>query len=277
MARVETVLSQQQKISRCASKKASCPVRIPISPDAVALEQQVSIVKKMLFNDDNDRKYVAILGMGGIGKTTLATAIINDEEIKSRFPTRGFVVVARDPDIVMCQEKIWDAFLGSEKRPKFADARDGRMQLQAALADMCVFLVVDDVWDEEVMAQLDVISTISRVLITSRNNEVADFVQAKHYIVPSLDGKQSMDLFCKHAFDGQKPLKWEERYVEVIVEECAGAPLALDVIAKKARTFNPKDRATVGCTPREMRKWQNLAKTMKEDGVASKGVFDGVF
>ena len=66
MARVQAQLSSQQKISRCASKKEYCSAPIPTSPDAFALQVQISIVKEMLFHDENDSKYVAILGMGGV-------------------------------------------------------------------------------------------------------------------------------------------------------------------------------------------------------------------
>ena len=178
----------------------------------------------------------AILGMGGIGKTTLARAIINDEEIKSRFPTRGFVVVAQDPDIVKCQEKIWNALVNSQDRISFATATDGEMQLQAALKDKCVFFVVDDVWDKEDMMHLDVVSGKSRVLITSRNEEVAYYVQAKRHIVTGLDDASNPRIcFASMRLMVRNPLKWQERYVEEIVKECAGVPLALAVIGREAQ------------------------------------------
>ena len=67
---------------------------VPPKPNAVAMEAQVSIVKKHVMDKENNHKYVALLGLGGMGKTTLAMELVNDKEVKKEFQICGFVVIA---------------------------------------------------------------------------------------------------------------------------------------------------------------------------------------
>ena len=85
-----------------------------------------------------------------------------------------------------------------------------------------------------------------------------------------------MDLFCKHAFDGVQPLKWQQMFVDEIVRQCAGIPLALEVMGREARGFKQKGKGGVRPTPQEKEKWQRVVVTMKEHGAVS-GVFDRIF
>ncbi|CAD7697764.1 unnamed protein product, partial [Ostreobium quekettii] len=209
---------------------------IPVNPKAIGPEAQAAVIKKLILSDTT--KYVALVGMGGVGKTTLAMCVVNDPDVRSRFQKNeqtkclglAFVVVSQNPDIVDCQKRIWEALLGG--KVDFVNAEDGKRRLEAALQDKSFCLVLDDTWDEADMDQLDVASPYSRVLITSRNDKVAHILGAKCHDVTPLDEAQSHQLFCKHAFDGDMPKKWQEKQVQEIIKKCAGLPLSLEIMGK---------------------------------------------
>lgn len=65
------------------------------------------------------------------------------------------------------------------------------------------------------------------MIITSRNDEVADYLHALYHNIAQLNDGQSMELFCKHTFQGRRPLKRQHVSVNDIVQECSGIPLAV--------------------------------------------------
>lgn len=258
-----------------ACTKHYSPSQIPIAPDAVALEGQLCTVRNMLLQ--NETKYVVIWGMGGIGKTTLAHALINDERITANFEKRVFVTVAQNPNITKCQKQIWDAIMDSKQNLQFTNAEDGNWRLRTALRDKAVFIVLDDVWDKGIVAHFDIVSAKSRVLITSRNAKVATSVGARCYATVGLGEDDSMQLFCKRAFATGQPLRWQAPYVKDIVQECGGLPLALEVMGAEASGYSSGEQMNPGPTPEHKRKWERAVERMKTRGAVDEELFDKVF
>ena len=98
-------------------------------------------------------------------------------------------------------------------------------------------LVLDDIWDNKVW---DEVSTIfpdelkgSRILITSRINEVASHAASPHilpYELRVLDKGESWELFYKKVFRGATCPPHLEELGKQIVENCGGLPLAIVVL-----------------------------------------------
>ncbi|CAD7699657.1 unnamed protein product, partial [Ostreobium quekettii] len=246
---------------------ASC--YIPIRPAAIGLEEQASAIKKLILSDNT--KYIALVGMGGVGKTTLARFVLNDPDVQNRFRKNeqtkclglAFVIVSQNPVLLDCLKRIWEALLGG--KVDFASVEDGKLRLEAALQDKSFCLVLDDTWDEADMVRLDVASPNSRVLITSRNDKVARIVGAKCHDVTPLNAAQSYQLFCKHAFDGNMPKKWQEKHVQEIIEKCAGLPLTLEIMGKLAKSFEERGQ------------WHNAVQDLMASSMVKKSVFEHVF
>ncbi|CAD7703992.1 unnamed protein product [Ostreobium quekettii] len=265
----QQVATAVESVMRNEGNTCGAPSYIPVRPYSIGHEQQTSVIKKLILSGNT--KYVALVGIGGVGKTTLAMCVVNDPDVQKRFKKNedtkclgmAFVVVSQNPDLLDCQRRIWEALLGG--KADFVNVEDGKRRLEAALQDKSFCLVLDDTWDESDVVHLDVASPNSRVLITSRNDKVAHIVGAKCHDVTPLDEAQSHQLFCKHAFDGGMPQKWQEKHVQEIIEKCAGLPLTLEIMGKLARSFE------------ERAQWQNAVQILTASSMVKKSVFDHVF
>ncbi|TVU26663.1 hypothetical protein EJB05_29218, partial [Eragrostis curvula] len=120
----------------------------------------------------------AIAGVGGIGKTTLAQKIFNDDTIQHEFTKKVWLSVNQDFNATELLKKAITEAGGDYKAPGNTRGALERT-LKKALMGHKTLLVMDDVWDHK--AWVDVLETPlahalapgSRVLVTTRNYMVA--------------------------------------------------------------------------------------------------------
>ncbi|KAG4926031.1 hypothetical protein JHK87_051571 [Glycine soja] len=97
-------------------------------------------------------------------------------------------------------------------------------------------VVLDDIWEtqvwDEVKGAFPDDQTGSRILITSRNKEVAHYAgTASPYYLPILNEDESWELFTKKIFRGEECPSDLEPLGRSIVKTCGGLPLAIVVLA----------------------------------------------
>ncbi|KAK9281597.1 hypothetical protein L1049_004500 [Liquidambar formosana] len=204
--------------------------------DVIGVEDDLETLKSRLVDDDleNDlkRRVVSIVGMGGLGKTTLAKKVYNSKEVTDRFQCRLWIYVSQSYSAKGLLDEI-----GKKVMKKLEDDLTlGQMEerLSFYLEMERYLIVMDDVWDVDawnsVKAAFPDSRNGSRVLLTTRNREVA--LQADLRSGPHepklLSNENSWVLFLKKVgIDQNECPPCLEELGKQIVKKCGGLPLAI--------------------------------------------------
>ncbi|XP_059650560.1 putative disease resistance RPP13-like protein 1 [Cornus florida] len=188
---------------------------------------------------------IPIVGMGGIGKSTLAQMVYNDIHLEGHFDLKAWVCVSDD-----CHEyvlRVTKAIL-VEVTLKTHDSMSLNMlqqKLKENLSGKKFLLVLDDVWnkkyeDWELLKRPFMVGAPgSKIIVTTRDEIVASTMTlSPAYPLKGLLEDECLSLFAHHAlerenFDAHLDLKG---IGEEIVNKCSGLPLAVKTLAGLLRT-----------------------------------------
>ncbi|XP_039793105.1 disease resistance protein RGA5-like [Panicum virgatum] len=180
-------------------------------------------------------KIVSVVGVGGLGKTTLAKA--GYDELKSQFDCGAFVPVGRNPDVKKVLRDILIDLDNKEfEEPKYdiLDVRQLINKLNNFLRSKRYFIVIDDVWETRDWKNIGLALVEndrgSIVIKTTRKSEVATGVI--YQLRPLSDDDSKMLLFTR-LFDsgGECPANLPAEAFKKIMRKCGGVPLAIITMA----------------------------------------------
>ncbi|KAL3510826.1 hypothetical protein ACH5RR_030227, partial [Cinchona calisaya] len=188
-------------------------------------------------NQSDQLEVISIIGMLGLGKTTLAKKVLNDPKIEYEFYTRAFVNVSQEYERKEVFLKILSEFTQvTDQMNKMTDEQLAK-ELNDQLKSRKYLIVMDDVWTNDAWDQLKVAfpnnNKCSRVLITSRNKPVAVHANQKiePYFLRFLYPAESEELLRRKVFGNNCCPPQLEEYEVRILQKCDGLPLAIVVIA----------------------------------------------
>ncbi|XP_043714924.1 putative disease resistance protein RGA1 [Telopea speciosissima] len=189
--------------------------------------------------NDNNFSVLPIVGMGGVGKTTLAQLVYNDVKVKKHFHLKAWVCVSEDFDVVRLTKEILESVTGSSP-PNSLDLL--QVKLQEALREKRFLLVLDDVWNEN-YERWDAFSTTFafgtpgiKILVTTRNKGVASIVCTVPNVhsLKVLSDEACFALVRRHAFMEENTSDANQKmelFGQEIVKKCKGLPLAVKTLA----------------------------------------------
>uniref|UniRef100_A0ACD5ZPV3 Uncharacterized protein n=1 Tax=Avena sativa TaxID=4498 RepID=A0ACD5ZPV3_AVESA len=222
-----------------------------IDPQDIArrsrLKDRKNIVDTLLRQANNaNLAVVPIVGMGGLGKTTLAQLIYNETEIQKHFQLLLWVCVSDEFDVNTLAKSIVEA------SPKKNDDTDKPPldRLQKLVSGQRYLLVLDDVWNnrefhkwERLKVCLQHGGSGSAVLTTTRDKHVAEIMGvSKAYHLDNLEDSFLKEIIEARAFSSEKEKPTElVEMVGEIVKRCCGSPLAATALGSVLRTKTSVD------------------------------------
>ncbi|KAL0929104.1 hypothetical protein M5K25_001045 [Dendrobium thyrsiflorum] len=209
--------------------------------------EREEIVKLLLSNLQVSNKItiIPVVGMGGVGKTTLAQLIYNDPRIRQYFDLHIWIYVSEDFDLVKLTKEIYRSITNKscEEDIGFDYLQDSIKKELMKFKRM--FLVLDDVWNEKqcLWESLKVPfnnAGIVNILLTTRNEKVADVMRTMNYFrLGFLSEDEGWRLFKQYALCGDENLM---RIGRKIVNKCGGLPLAIKLLGSHLRFERDEDK-----------------------------------
>lgn len=165
---------------------------------------------------------VALVGMGGSGKTVVAQAVAGDRRITSAFPDGVVWLSAGTRSSARCQAMLLAAL---EVPVVGDDVEAGLHALRRRLASVRCLVVIDDVTSNDQRVTLDVFGPGSAVLVTTRDHETVPHGWMK-LLVEVLDAASALEMLAAYADVAEADLPGA---AEEVLVRCGGLPLALAI------------------------------------------------
>ena len=196
---------------------------------------EIKEIVNLLVSSDNV-SIVAICGIRGLGKTTLAQLVFNDETVTKNFEPKYWVCVADDSSEGFGEKALLKKITKPENDKPMEDMKK---TFNEKVCQKKYLLVLDDVWNkrredwEKVRPLLEVGAKGSKIVVTTRNTEVSFMGNnTRPFELKGLGEKESWNLFSSITFGGEENSVSEEikKVGKEIVNMCNGVPLIINTL-----------------------------------------------
>ncbi|KAL6005899.1 hypothetical protein ACLOJK_039944 [Asimina triloba] len=214
--------------------------------DFVGFEKDVETLTRWLTGDgERGRSVMGVVGMGGLGKTTLVRKVFNSDAVQKKFRYCIWLSISQ---VYVVEELLRAVIRSCMVLPKgeYEEVKDMRKnELRRKISSHLekdkeerYLVVLDDVWKpnawHELKGAFPDAQNGSRVLITTRNEDVASVALSRVHKLGFLGPVDSWNLFLKKAFLGRDAGFSDDDDIQELAKKavgnCHGLPLAIVVL-----------------------------------------------
>ncbi|CAL9175395.1 unnamed protein product [Musa hybrid cultivar] len=234
--------SDERELSRRVAESA----HFMEEDELVGFDGHKDALIKWLVSGDPRRGKASVLGMGGVGKTTLVTSVYKNQTITDHFSCRAWVSVSQNYTTEEVLGKILRELHQERMEEELPQHELDSMEYRRLVETLRSYLhhkrylvVLDDVWHADLWN--DISYTLldnhcgSRIVITTRNQEVSSASTNGCVVrVDPLPEQTAWILFCMKAFRGEEGNAYPQElecWARRMVDKCEGLPLAIVSIA----------------------------------------------
>ncbi|XP_011070057.1 putative disease resistance RPP13-like protein 1 isoform X1 [Sesamum indicum] len=188
----------------------------------------------MLMDQELSRTNVSVIpivGMGGIGKTTLAQIVYNDHRLVGKFDLKMWASVSMDFDTISITKSIIESASG--ERCKLSGLDPIQVNFQNLIRGKKFLLVLDDYWSEEyrdwdlLCSPFKVGARGSMIIVTTRSTIVSRILgSVPSYCLKSLNDENCWELMKRRACANRILDNDLQIIGRMIATKCRGLPLA---------------------------------------------------